>query len=208
MDAKLQAFISYVSGDRRSNDELSEIQRVAIAAFVLAGRSYRDAAYHFNCSYVAVQKTMNRFSTNQTFKSIPRKGRPEKLSKDWKHRWRASKRPAITPEAAAQRLEFAREWLGKEEEIMWGAEAIHNLVGAYSASLSEVDTSSSACCCCDESSTSLALSSPSNSHFDPASASSSSLRVLQPSSSLFSRCDVSNGSRSLIRPARYQERKT
>ncbi|KAK2005218.1 hypothetical protein LZ32DRAFT_264030 [Colletotrichum eremochloae] len=61
---------------------------------------------------------------------------------------------------------------------MWGAEAIYNLVGAYLASLSEVDTSSSACCCCNESSTSLALSSPSNSHFDSASASLSSLRVL------------------------------
>ncbi|KAJ0127818.1 C6 transcription factor, partial [Fusarium oxysporum f. sp. albedinis] len=72
-------------------------------------------------------------------------------------------------------------------------DALHNLVGAYSASLSDVDTNSSICCCCDESSTSLALFSPSNSHFVSASASSSSLRVTQPASSLLSRCDLSNG---------------
>ncbi|KAK1990377.1 hypothetical protein LX36DRAFT_413272 [Colletotrichum falcatum] len=80
MDAKLQAFISYISGDRRSNHELSEKQRIAIAAYVLAGRSQREAARTFNCTRGAVKRTINRFATNQTFQSNPRKGRPEKLN--------------------------------------------------------------------------------------------------------------------------------
>ncbi|KZL73268.1 hypothetical protein CT0861_09783 [Colletotrichum tofieldiae] len=80
MDAQLQEFTSVISGDRRTNDELSEIQRVAITAFVLAGRSYREAARAFNCSLGAVHKTLRRFNASKTFTSGPRKGRPKKIS--------------------------------------------------------------------------------------------------------------------------------
>ncbi|KAK2036066.1 hypothetical protein LZ31DRAFT_419184, partial [Colletotrichum somersetense] len=106
MATKLQAFITHISGGRRRNDELSEMQRVAIASYVLAGRSYREAARTFNCSIGAVQNTINRFSTNHTFKSRPRKGRPEKLSRVEKKAIIRSTR-INPPQTYAQ---LAKEW--------------------------------------------------------------------------------------------------
>ncbi|KAK1948932.1 hypothetical protein LY78DRAFT_537748, partial [Colletotrichum sublineola] len=60
--------------------ELTEIQRVAITAFVLAGRKHKEAAAVFGCSWAAVTKTIQRFYNTQTFRSKPRKGRPDKLN--------------------------------------------------------------------------------------------------------------------------------
>ncbi|KAK1961816.1 hypothetical protein LY78DRAFT_536345, partial [Colletotrichum sublineola] len=84
MNAELKAFNALLAADRKSNDELTELQRVAITAFVLAGRSYREAARAFDCSPGAVHKTVQRFRTARSFASTPRKGRPEKLSEEEK----------------------------------------------------------------------------------------------------------------------------
>ncbi|KAK1992803.1 hypothetical protein LX36DRAFT_542690, partial [Colletotrichum falcatum] len=80
----LKAFNALLAADRKSNDELTELQRVAITAFVLAGRSYREAGRAFGCSPGAVTKTLQRFRTARSFASVPRKGRPEKLSEEEK----------------------------------------------------------------------------------------------------------------------------
>ncbi|KAJ0158077.1 hypothetical protein CTA2_12360 [Colletotrichum tanaceti] len=77
MEADLQLFNSLISGDRRSNHELTNLQRVAIVAFVLAGKSYRETASAFNCSVGVVSRTLQRYRKDHTFESLPRKGRPE-----------------------------------------------------------------------------------------------------------------------------------
>ncbi|KAK1984712.1 hypothetical protein LZ30DRAFT_545245, partial [Colletotrichum cereale] len=66
MDDKIQLFASTIMGSRRENHELTEIQRVAITAFVLAGRTHKEAAAVFGCSRAAVTKTIQRFNTTQS----------------------------------------------------------------------------------------------------------------------------------------------
>ncbi|EFQ30164.1 hypothetical protein CGRA01v4_00455 [Colletotrichum graminicola] len=107
MDAELKAFNALLSADRKSNDELTELQRVAITAFVLAGRSYREAARAFGCSPGAVQTTVRRFRTARSFASTPRKGRPEKLSEEEKQ--------AVARSAVAKNPPTYRELSGQLE---------------------------------------------------------------------------------------------
>ncbi|KAK2028982.1 hypothetical protein LX32DRAFT_639492 [Colletotrichum zoysiae] len=82
--AELRALNALLSAGRKSNDELTELQRVAITAFVLAGRSCREAGRAFDCSPGSVQKTVQRFRASRTFTSAPRRGRPEKLTEEEK----------------------------------------------------------------------------------------------------------------------------
>ncbi|KAK1992249.1 hypothetical protein LX36DRAFT_311470 [Colletotrichum falcatum] len=79
--ADLQLLSSLLSENRGKNDELSELQRVAIVAAVGAGLSQRQAAEVFGCSKYTVTNTLYKFRHNHTFKSQPRKGRLDKLSK-------------------------------------------------------------------------------------------------------------------------------
>ncbi|KZL71773.1 transposase [Colletotrichum incanum] len=132
------------------------MQRVAIIAFVLAGRNYRETARTFDCSLGAVQKTYDDSKPARLLLLGPEKAGQRnfhglrnglllvnyrqsyrELSGQWKGRvslntikrvlkkahyrkWRAMKRPAITPDAARQRLRFAREWLPRVEELITG----------------------------------------------------------------------------------------
>ncbi|KAK1981475.1 hypothetical protein LZ30DRAFT_782008 [Colletotrichum cereale] len=107
MDAQLKAFNAALSAGRKSNDELTELQRVAITAFVLAGRSYRETARAFGCSPGAVHSTVRRFRTAGTFTSTPRKGRPEKLSEEEKQ--------AVARSAEAKNRPSYRELSGQLE---------------------------------------------------------------------------------------------
>ncbi|KAF6819004.1 hypothetical protein CPLU01_13154, partial [Colletotrichum plurivorum] len=84
MDAKLRAFAANLSGDRSYNDELTELQRVAITAVVLSGTSQRVAARLFNCSRGAIEQTLRRYEKDGNFVSNPRQGRPSVLSRQQK----------------------------------------------------------------------------------------------------------------------------
>ncbi|KAK1989808.1 hypothetical protein LX36DRAFT_742462, partial [Colletotrichum falcatum] len=79
--ADLQLLSSLLSENRGKNDELSELQRVAIVAAVGAGLSQRQAAEVFGCSKYTVTNTLYKFRHNHTFKSQPRKGCLDKLLK-------------------------------------------------------------------------------------------------------------------------------
>ena len=158
MEARKRAFKLQLSGNRKFDHELTDFQRVAIVALVVAGKSYRDAASLLDCSLGAVQAALRRFDATHSFKSLPRPGQPEKLSNtekraivrsakvnfrkpyrelaaEWNgkvslntikrvlqkaryRKWVAMKRPFITAEAAALRLQFAKEWLKNPQELM------------------------------------------------------------------------------------------
>ncbi|KZL83806.1 transposase [Colletotrichum incanum] len=115
MEAELAAFCTDISGNRSSNDELSEVQRVAITALVLSGRTYRDVAALFNCSANAsgLQKLTTDWEKVISLRTLKRVLKSANYRK-----WRAMKRPFITKEAALKRLQFAREWIEKVEELM------------------------------------------------------------------------------------------
>ncbi|KZL85832.1 hypothetical protein CI238_05771 [Colletotrichum incanum] len=103
-----------------TNDELSEMQRVAITAFVLAGRSYREAARAFNCSLGATSKRQAK-KTLKGMKTEPGSAKANyqqfyrDLSGQWKDRVWIMKTPAVTPYAAVLRQRFARDSLPKVE---------------------------------------------------------------------------------------------
>ncbi|KAK2036379.1 hypothetical protein LZ31DRAFT_561194, partial [Colletotrichum somersetense] len=67
----LQQLSSLLSENRSKDDELSELQRVAIVAVVGAGFTHRQAAETFGCSKYAVTRTLDRFRQDHTFKSQP-----------------------------------------------------------------------------------------------------------------------------------------
>ncbi|KAK2050921.1 hypothetical protein LY76DRAFT_529529, partial [Colletotrichum caudatum] len=62
IDDKLQLFCSVVIGDRRAINKQSEIQRVAIAHIVLAGRTHKKGADVFGCSQAAVTETFQQLN--------------------------------------------------------------------------------------------------------------------------------------------------
>lgn len=80
MPLELRKFGTIISGNRRQNDELSSEQRAAIASRVASGETKSAVAREFKCSRGAVRRAVDRWITNQTFNSLPRTGRPQKLT--------------------------------------------------------------------------------------------------------------------------------
>ena len=64
----------------RVRKDLTEVQRSAILAARAAGVPRKEVALDFGISPKTVTATVNRWETYKTLKSLPRSGRPEKLS--------------------------------------------------------------------------------------------------------------------------------
>ncbi|KZL82667.1 transposase, partial [Colletotrichum incanum] len=136
MATDLQAFGPEISGNRGPNDELSQIERVAIVTAARCGKSYSEISRAFGCTRSTVRRTIQRYAGQHptgwavTFRQQYHQLRAELngrvsirtikriLRKANIKKWRAAKRPFITKEAAAQRLAFVREWLPKIEELI------------------------------------------------------------------------------------------
>jgi transposase len=80
MPSELRKFGTVISGNRQKGEELTSEQRAAIASRVADGTKQSVVAREFNCSRGAVCRAVNRWINNQTFDSLPRNGRPEKLT--------------------------------------------------------------------------------------------------------------------------------
>ena len=144
----MDAFGTELNANRRRNCELSSVQRSAIYAAKIAGKSVAQISRDFKVHRNTVTKTIQRFQNHHTFKSLPRKGRPQKLTptqkryigrivrrfprttwrdlisqcptpvckttlrkalgKDYRRKWRAMKRIALTAANAKERLAFTR----------------------------------------------------------------------------------------------------
>ena len=84
MKLNLADFAAKLVGNRARNEELSPVARAAICSAVACGKSYRAVADAFGVSVGAVQDSLRRWETQQSFDSKPRKGRPQKLSRSEK----------------------------------------------------------------------------------------------------------------------------
>jgi DNA-binding NarL/FixJ family response regulator len=77
---KMNDFGKELTANRGRNCELSSEVRAAICAAKLAGKSTAQIARDFNVHRNTVNKTIQRFQNHATLKSLPRKGRPEKVT--------------------------------------------------------------------------------------------------------------------------------
>jgi len=77
-------FGTEISGNRGQKRELSSDARVAIVTAKKLGKSKNEIAKAFGCSPSTVLRTLQRYHQHQTFKSLPRKGRPQKLTRSEK----------------------------------------------------------------------------------------------------------------------------
>jgi len=75
---QLSANVRTPSGNRK---ELTSEERAAIVAARKAGVSRLELAENFQCDVKTITRTVERFKTHNTFKSLPRSGRPEKLNR-------------------------------------------------------------------------------------------------------------------------------
>lgn len=82
----MRSFGTEISGNRRSNTELSKEARSSILAQVDAGAQKVQVARDFGVSRRVIYNTINRFTNHQSLASLPRKGRPPKLDRHAKRR--------------------------------------------------------------------------------------------------------------------------
>jgi transposase len=75
-----RAFGSEISGNRRSDCELSENTRLTVYLSIKASESKTKIAKDFGIGRTTVYETFKREEINKTFKSKSRKGRSKKLN--------------------------------------------------------------------------------------------------------------------------------
>ena len=75
-----RSFGQEISGNRQPNAELSSTQHAAIISKVEAGVLYKDIAAEFQITTKSIQRTLKRWKTYQTLKSLPRSRRPKVVS--------------------------------------------------------------------------------------------------------------------------------
>jgi len=76
-----RSFGQEISGNRRPKAELTPAARAALLAKHEAGVSRAELEHEFDVYPSCVYKTIKRWSNHKTLKSLPRSGRPEKLSR-------------------------------------------------------------------------------------------------------------------------------
>ena len=94
-----RSFGQEISGNRRPKAELTPAARAALLAKHEAGVSRAELAHEFNVHPSCVYKTIKRWSNHKTLKSLPRSGRPKKLT-------RREKRAAIRAAHRAPKIEY------------------------------------------------------------------------------------------------------
>ena len=82
----MRGFGTEISGNRKPNQELSEAQRAGIIGQKQAGDSTKKIATEYGIHRNTVSQTLKRFRDHKTPSSLPRSGRPEKLSRSAKQR--------------------------------------------------------------------------------------------------------------------------
>jgi len=137
--------------------ELTPTERAAIVTARKLGRLRVELAKAFNCHSITITRTLARFSTYESVKSLPRSGWLKKindgniryikrllrrnprmtwaalqassgvgccimtlrrhLGKYFRRKWRARKRIFLTDAQAAARLQYARFWYRKQQEL-------------------------------------------------------------------------------------------
>ncbi|KAL1854366.1 hypothetical protein VTK73DRAFT_8762 [Phialemonium thermophilum] len=81
MKLDLADFASQLTANRSEKGELSPSARTAICCAIACGRSEREVARLFGVSRGAVQSTLRNWTSQQSFNSKPRKGRPSVLTR-------------------------------------------------------------------------------------------------------------------------------
>jgi transposase len=76
----MRAFGTEISGNRGRNDELSPEVRAAIIYGLEAGQSPSKLAARFRVHRSTIYRTKERFILHKTIKTLPRSGRPRKIS--------------------------------------------------------------------------------------------------------------------------------
>jgi transposase len=75
-----RSFGTVISGNRRRKAELSPEQRTAIISKHESGHTPTKLACEFDCARSTIYDTLERFKQHNTVKSLPRSGRPMKIS--------------------------------------------------------------------------------------------------------------------------------
>ena len=75
-----RSFGQEISGNRRPKAELTPAARAALLAKHEASILRAELAHEFNVHLSCVYKTIKRWSNYKTLKSLPRSGRPKKLT--------------------------------------------------------------------------------------------------------------------------------
>lgn len=75
-----RSFGTVISGNRRRKAELSPEQRTAIISKHESGHTPTKLACEFDCARSTIYDTLERFKQHNTVKSLPRSGRPIKIS--------------------------------------------------------------------------------------------------------------------------------
>lgn len=75
-----RSFDTVISGNRGRKAELSPEQRAAIVSKHEGGHTPTKLAREFACARSTIYDTLERFKQHNTVKSLPRSGRPVKVS--------------------------------------------------------------------------------------------------------------------------------
>jgi transposase len=94
-----RSFGQEISGNRRLKAELTPAARAALLAKHKAGVSRAELTHEFDVHLSCMYKTIKRWSNHKTLKSLPRSGRPEKLT-------RREKRVAIQAARRAPKIKY------------------------------------------------------------------------------------------------------
>lgn len=86
MPSKKRQFGQEISGNRGKQQELSKEARLAIYLARRAGQSRVSISKEFQVSPSTVNRIINHFENHNTFETLPRTGRPSKLSHQQKRR--------------------------------------------------------------------------------------------------------------------------
>jgi transposase len=76
-----RSFGQEISGNRRPKAELTPAARAALLAKHEASVLRAELAHEFDVHLSCIYKTIKRWSNHKTLESLPRSGRPEKLSR-------------------------------------------------------------------------------------------------------------------------------
>jgi transposase len=76
-----RSFGTEISGNRRPGAELSDVQRAGILSAVEAEEEKIKIAARYRVTRRVIYNTIDRWNNHHTLKSLPRPGRPEKLTR-------------------------------------------------------------------------------------------------------------------------------
>ena len=76
-----RSFGTEISGNRRPGAELLDVQRARILSAVEAGEEKTKIAARYRVTRRVIYNIIDQWNNHHTLKSLPRSGRPEKLTR-------------------------------------------------------------------------------------------------------------------------------